>query len=377
MKRPKSKDASVADSLRGLGTRFALLFFVIVTLGMLILGKTDPRAIENSRTIVIDSLSPVMAALSEPVTAFHAAIDWGEDVALVFRENQRLREENHELREWRQLAQRLAEDNARFRALLKVQPDRTLAITTARVIADTGGSFVRSVIINAGRNKGVTRGQPVLDEMGVVGRVVETGKYSARVLLVTDLNSRVPVKISESGFNAILAGDNKPMAKLIFMPVGAEIRVGDHVATSGHGGIFPPDLVVGRIASISKSGEIRVLLTAELGRLNYVRLFSYTAPPTPAPTPETPPETLPGSEIIPGTATPDGAATSAPTPAPPALPSPGAPNGAPGAPNGTPAPQATPGASSAPPAPSDDQPDSEAPAPPSPATDAPGPGGGA
>lgn len=368
MKRPKSKDAGVADSLRGLGTRFALLFFVIVTLGMLVLGKTDPRAIENSRTIVIDSFAPVMAVLSEPVTAFHDALDWGENVALVFRENQRLRDENHELREWRQLAQRLAEDNARFRALLKVQPDRTLAVTTARVIADTGGSFVRSVIINAGRKNGVTRGQPVLDEMGVVGRVVETGIYSSRVLLVTDLNSRVPVKISESGFNAILAGDNKPMAKLIFMPVGAEIRVGDHVVTSGHGGIFPPDLVVGRIASISKSGEIRVLLTAELGRLNYVRLFSYTAPPPP-PTPA--PETQPVSPAVPGAETPDAAPTSAPASALPAQP-----------PTGTPAPQIAPGmpgVPGVPEAPSDDQPDSETPPPPSPATDpqAPDPGGGA
>lgn len=293
MKKPKSKDSGLADTLKELGTRFALMFFIIVTLAMLFLGKSDPRIVEKTRAVVIDDLSPVMSVLSEPVTAFHRTLDWAENVAFVFRENERLREENRRLKGWQALAQRMAVDDARFRALLRVQPDQAVSVMTARVIADTGGSFVRSIIIDGGARNGVVEGQPVLDDYGVAGRVVTVGGRSARVLLVTDLNSRVPVKIAESGFNAILAGDNLPMPKVIFLPMGAEIQVGDHILTSGHGGIFPPDLAVGKVASISKSGEIRVVPAAQLGRLNYVRLFSFVPTPPPADAIISPPNSPP------------------------------------------------------------------------------------
>ncbi len=275
MKKPKSKDAGFADSLRGLGARFALMFFVIVTLAMLVLGKTDPRVIERSRSAVIDFFSPVLEALSQPVAAFNDALKWGENVAFVFQENKRLREENKRLQADSDLAQTLTEENARFRALLNVQPDEAKSVLTARIIADTGGTFVRSMVINAGRSDGVASGLPVLDDAGVIGRVVSAGFYSSRVLLLTDLNSRVPVKIGTTGYNAILAGDNKAQPKVIFLPAGSEISTGDLVTTSGHGGIFPPDLSVGEVSSITKDGQIRVTLKARMDRLNFVRLFYY------------------------------------------------------------------------------------------------------
>jgi rod shape-determining protein MreC len=286
VKKPKSKDSGFADTLKGLGTRFALLFIFIITISMLVLGKSDPRIIEKTRAVVIDDLAPVMSILSEPVTAFHRALDWSENVAYVFRENDRLRDENRSLQSWQALAQKLAQENAQFKALLHVQPDQTISVAVARVIADTGGAFVRSIIIDAGKSSGVLEGQPVMDQQGIAGRVVTAGNRSSRVLLITDLNSRVPIKIAESGYNAILAGDNLPMPKIIFLPLGALARVGDHIVTSGHGGIFPPDLAVGKIVSVSKSGEIRVLPAAELGRLNYVRLFSFV--PLPNSTPASP-----------------------------------------------------------------------------------------
>ena len=289
MKKPKSKDAGFADSLRGLGARFALMFFVIVTLAMLVLGKTDPRIIERSRSVVIDFFSPLLEAFSRPVAAFNDALEWGENVAFVFQENKRLRAENQRLQADSDLAQSLTEENARFRALLNVQPDEAKSVLTARIIADTGGTFVRSMVINAGRSDGVTNGLPVLDDVGVIGRVVSVGLNSSRVLLLTDLNSRVPVKIGTTGYNAILAGDNKPQPRIIFLPTGSEVSPGDLVTTSGHGGIFPPDLAIGQVSSITSDGKIRVTLKARMDRLNFVRLFYYknfSEPVAPAQTDE-------------------------------------------------------------------------------------------
>jgi rod shape-determining protein MreC len=95
------------------------------------------------------------------------------------------------------------------------------------------------------------------------------------VLLLNDINSRIPVKFADSGVNVILAGDNSPFQKIEFIPEEEKANIDDLILTSGMGGIFPPDLPVGVVSEITNLGVIRVNPSVNLNRLNYVSVIEY------------------------------------------------------------------------------------------------------
>jgi rod shape-determining protein MreC len=133
-------------------------------------------------------------------------------------------------------------------------------------------------MVNAGAEQGAARGQAAVAEGGLIGRLTEVGSRAARVLLITDLNSRIPVVIPgvtpASRTSAVLAGDNSDRPRLVFASEPKAIRIGDRVVTSGDGGVFPPGLPVGIVASVDPGGA-RVEPYAELPRLDYVLLVDY------------------------------------------------------------------------------------------------------
>ena len=153
-------------------------------------------------------------------------------------------------------------------------PDRAVSYVTARVIANSGGAYVRTVMINAGTDGGLARGQAAITGDGLVGRLTEVGSRAARVLLITDLNSRIPVRIEGSRTSAVLAGDNSERPRLLYIPAPDGVKIGDRVVTSGEGGVFPPDLPVGVVSATGGSGP-RVEPYVELSQLSYVMVVDY------------------------------------------------------------------------------------------------------
>src|SRR3546814_7867198 len=117
-------------------------------------------------------------------------IGWVDDILYVHEENFRLRTENARLLQWQDVSRRLEQDNAALRRLLSAGPDLSQTFVTGRVIADGGGSFVRTVLVNVGGRDGVRKGQAAIGEGGYVGRVAEVGQRAARVLLLTDRKSK-------------------------------------------------------------------------------------------------------------------------------------------------------------------------------------------
>jgi rod shape-determining protein MreC len=133
---------------------------------------------------------------------------------------------------------------------------------------------MRTVMVNAGADQGIARGQAAIAEGGLIGRLTEIGSRAARVLLITDLNSRIPVVIPTSRTSAVLAGDNSDRPHLVFASEPKAIKIGDRVVTSGEGGVFPPGLPVGVVAALDQ-GNVRVEPYAELRTLEYVLLVDY------------------------------------------------------------------------------------------------------
>ena len=266
--------AAAAAPWRVVSHHFSVVFFVVLSLALLLLSRTQPVMITSVRTHTIDLLAPTLDAVARPMTAlehigttFHATLSLRAD-------NERLRLENAHMAEWQNAVIALEKENRELHSLLHFRTEPGFSYVSARVIADTGGAYVRGLIVTAGKVDGVREGMAAMTGEGLIGRVVEVGDWSSRVLLISDLNSRIPITIAETGDRAILAGDNSSRPKLLFMPRDAAVNDGARVLTSGHGGIFPPNLPVGVLQETSK-GIYAVTPSADLGRVTYVRLVDF------------------------------------------------------------------------------------------------------
>lgn len=277
-----------ATPVRAAAQRFAFLALLFLSAGMIILGRADAQFAERVRTIVTDGFAPVLDALSRPAATVRDMVEYVHQLAALRAENDRLREENERLRGWQQIARDQEAESKALREMLNYVPPQSRQFVSARVISDSSTAYVRSVIVNVGDDQNVRKGQAAVDGRGLVGRVTEVGHRSARVLLLTDINSRIPIIIESTRYPAILMGDNSERPKLRFLPVEASPQPGDRIVTSGHGGIFPPGLPVGVIATVA-TGEVRVLPYVNFDRLEYLRLVDFGADaPLPSVTATTP-----------------------------------------------------------------------------------------
>ena len=182
---------------------------------------------------------------------------------------------------WRALALALAAQNEALKSQLHFVPTPTPNFFAARVIADLGGLYARSVLVTIPRNARRIVNAVAMDGRGVVGRVVQAGSRSARVLLITDLNSRVPVAIGKHGERAIMEGQNTATPRLIYWAPGDPPREGAVVLTSADGGVFPYGLPVGVVHYRGRNDPV-VLPFAGMARLRILRLFEYGRAPATA-----------------------------------------------------------------------------------------------
>jgi len=255
---------------------------IVLSAALIVLGKADQTMFESFRVSLGDRVAPALDALSRPFTAAAGVVDQVRGVFSMYQDNLRLTQENERLLQWQQIALKLSTDNQELRTLLKAVPDKAVSYVTARVIANSGGRYVRTVMINAGSEQRLARGQAAVASAGLVGRLTEVGSRAARVLLITDLNSRIPVVVERTRTNAVLAGDNSERPHLLYANDPDTLKIGDRVITSGEGGVFPPGLPVGVVAATGDGG-ILVEPYVELSQLSYVVIVDYglsgTLPP--------------------------------------------------------------------------------------------------
>jgi rod shape-determining protein MreC len=267
----------VTMPFREMSNRLSLVFMLTLAVALLLLGRAETYVFDRARQVVTDLAAPLLEMASRPVAVARRVIERTDEYAYVFDENERLREENAQLMEWRDVALKLEAKVARFEALLNVQVDPSIKYLSGRVVSDNGGPFVETVIVNVGSDKGAKSGQAVIDSEGLVGRVVATGPKASRVLLLTDLNSRIPVVIEPAHYKAVLAGDNTDWPRLDYLVVTGGVSAGDRVVTSGDGGLIPPGLPIGLVIQTS-DGFLRVQSFADRDRLDYVRVLQYDFP---------------------------------------------------------------------------------------------------
>lgn len=260
--------------LRQALNRLTLPVLIAAAFGLMVLGKADTLLAERMRMALADTMAPLFALIAEPVMSAHRALADVEGLMTLRSENQQLRLDNEQLRRWQAVALALDAENATLKANLRWIPDPTPSFVTARVVADAGGVYARAVLLSTGPNHGLSKGQIALDERGLVGRVTEIGARSARVLLLTDINSRIPVTLETSRARAILVGTNGPRPRLLHWPEGVSPVEGERVVTSAEANAFPAGLPVG-VVHYSATNAPEVETAARLDQLDIVRIFDY------------------------------------------------------------------------------------------------------
>jgi len=254
--------------------KLTLPVLIAAALGVTLLGKADPLMAERARMALADALAPLYGLAAQPLEQVRDVSDDVRHLWSLRSENTRLRAENENLRRWRAVALALDAENTVLKANLRWIPDPAPSYATARVVADAGGVYARAVLLAVGPDNGITRGQIALDESGLVGRITELGSRSARVLLITDMNSRIPVTLENSRARAIMVGTNGSRPRLMYWPEGVTPVEGERVVTSAEAGAFPAGLPVGTVR-YSSSNVAEVEPAARLGRLEVVRIFNY------------------------------------------------------------------------------------------------------
>ena len=249
------------------------LILVFLCLILVFLGKLDLVAIRNAKSFLSDFLAPLTYAFNKPVKEIAGVFEDVKSASSLRDENIRLKSE---LRRIKVLNSKVASQELELfelRELLKVIPKNKNNIVTGRVITAPGGIFANTVLINAGKDYGIKIGQPAISSYGFVGYVVNVGLKTSRVLLTIDINSMIPIYLTESNWPAVAQGQNGDLLIIKFLSTDAKPIDGEVVETSGHVGRLPSGINVGKLFK-SFSGNYFVRPSVDFHRLTYISIIT-------------------------------------------------------------------------------------------------------
>lgn len=256
-----------------------------IALLLILVHKIDLGIVSGVSNGIFYITAPLIRLVSLPADALSYGYKKTAAIANVYRENERLRQENEELFLLKDKMKALKAENKILKKLLHHIDLPQTQSYTARVIAENGDAFANSLIIYLGKEApNIKRGYAVVNNRGLIGRIdIVSGNY-ARVTLLTDINSKIPVVSQKSRDRGILTGNNTNELSLIFTPLLAELHKGDLLVTSGVGGGLPPDIPVARIKRVGVENITAVPLFSA-SSLEIVKIIAYDIMPD-APTAE-------------------------------------------------------------------------------------------
>ena len=255
---------------KGIQQRFSLFALTIISIILIFLETIDTKPLNRIRSFLKDVVYRSAVVATYPNKIFSGSYKTIQDHFSLYKNYSELKKENEELKSKKSKSDFLELENSQLRKLINEQVQSESNLVSARVLLDEQSPYLNSFVINIGANKDIKNGMAVLDGKNFIGRVVDVNFFSSRILLVTDLNSKIPVISEPSGNHAILSGhgDNKPT--LEYLSENHKIQEKDKIYTSGKEGIFAPGIPIGE-AKIHKN-IIEVQLYSELNEITFVNI---------------------------------------------------------------------------------------------------------
>ena len=255
---------------RGAKQKFSLFVLILLSLFIFALDISGLKPIKIIRSLLNDGVYRISAISSSPIKFSGTVKDFFITHIFVYKENRKLKTELEELKNKDFQTLYLQTANKRLQDIIQLEKQSAFTTIAAKVILDKNSPYLNSVIINRGSSSRIKLGMPVLSEGNLVGRVVEVNFLSARILLLNDLNSKIPVMISPKGSQAILSGNGEDKPKLEYLPEKFELNNKNLVFTSGKDGIFFEGIPVGN--AISEGNKIKVKLFSDPNQMSFVKV---------------------------------------------------------------------------------------------------------
>ncbi len=258
---------------RSLKSRVWIAALIALALGLLVLARAKSPWVERLRTTLDGLVAPTMHVVNAPVRGAEKIVSDKASLLTTHEDNQRLRAENETLRHWQAVAHALKAENDNLRRLSAYRPSENVTYVTAQVIAQSPDAYAGTLMIDAGLAQGLASLSPVIDSDGLVGRLVDVGEHTSRVLLLSDSRSRVPVITATTRQHAILAGTGDELLRMTF--VGGDsnaIPLGEPIMTTSEGGLIPESVMVGTVFRRDATGLL-VKPIRPLARAEYVRVM--------------------------------------------------------------------------------------------------------
>ena len=258
---------------------FMVAGLFVIALLLILVHKIDLGIISGISKGVFYVTSPLIHVVTLPAEGISYGYKKASDILNVYEENKRLQKENEELFLLKDKMKAIKAENMLLKKLLHHLDIPETKSYTARVIAENGSAFANSLVLYLGKHAPeIKSGYAVVNNHGMIGRIdIVSGKY-ARVTLITDINSKIPVISQKSRDRGILVGGNTQELKLIFTPLLAELHKDDILVTSGVGGGLPPDLPIARIIKADVDSITAVPLFNP-SKLEIVKIIAYDVMP--------------------------------------------------------------------------------------------------
>ena len=258
---------------RGTKQRFSLFVLLFSSIFLIVLGKFNFTAI-NYLKITINEVvyrTSFVASIPEKyITYSYRAI---EEHIKLYKDYNFQKEELEKLKSEKYEVKFLEAENKRLKKVLN-DINYSSELVIAKVIIDKQSPFLRSIIINKGSKNNIKKGMSVLSDSYLIGKVVEVNYMTSRVLLLSDLNSRIPVTIEPGSVQSILHGDGKNSGNIQYTKDNLPIADGSIIYTSGTGGLLKSGIPIGKIEQNENQNSVNFFI--DFSQLRYVKVSSYT-----------------------------------------------------------------------------------------------------
>jgi rod shape-determining protein MreC len=255
---------------RGAKQKFSLFALILLSLFIFVLDISELKPIKILRSLLNDGVYRISAVSSSPIKFSGTVKDFFITHIFVYKENRKLKTELEKLKNKDFQTLYLQTANKRLQDIIQLEKKSAFTTIAAKVILDKNSPYLNSVIINKGSNSRIKLGMPVLSEGNLVGRIVEVNFLSSRILLLNDLNSKIPVMISPKGSQAILSGRGEDKPKLEYLPEKFELNDKNLVFTSGKDGVFFEGIPVGNV--VFEDNKIKVKLFSDPNQVSFVNV---------------------------------------------------------------------------------------------------------